>query len=129
MKVSIFEIGPVVTRNRLVIRVLMLSLLLSGCGGLCSYEKFPGMLEVVSIKDGEYRLLFELRNVENKRSQARTYVPLERLNGWATEVPVTDPRFASAVVGDRFHADASVMTGGACTPVIFEIGGKAGVSP
>ena len=130
----------ILTRNGLGIMVLMLSILLSGCeekgkvfvppvGGPCSYERLPGMLGVVSIKDGMYHLLFELRTLEDGRPTARTFVPLGQLDGWAIEVPVTDSRFAGAVLGDRFHADASVMTEGSCTPVIFEIGAKVGNSP
>lgn len=118
---------------------LLLACFLTGCddssiqaplvGGPCSYEQFPGMFQVVSVKNGKYQLMFELQSGQEGLSNAITQVPLERLNGWGIEVPIADAALAGAVVGDKFHATASVITQGTCTPVDFSLGSKAASSP
>lgn len=91
-------------------------------GGPCRYAQFPGMFQVVSIEDGKYQLMFELQSA---RKGMTTSIPLERLNGWKIEMPTTDPSLTDVIIGDRFHAIASVITEGSCTPVNFELGVKA----
>lgn len=104
----------------------ILCLLLVGCippvGGPCSYEQHEGTAEVIGIKDGYYQLKFTWLPKPNVEFHSTGFFPVSRLNGDVFEVRTTHAEVAGAVIGSRFHAEASVMTKGTCVPVDYRIG-------
>ncbi|OIO71503.1 MAG: hypothetical protein COW19_03370 [Zetaproteobacteria bacterium CG12_big_fil_rev_8_21_14_0_65_55_1124] len=105
---------------------VLLLLVLAACrpmvGGPCSYDAYPGTVEVVAVFLDEYQLVFGLLPGAAAGHHAHTFVPLDRLNVWQFPADIHDAKLAGTRVGDCFQAVARVMTKGSCTPVIIDIG-------
>jgi hypothetical protein len=99
---------------------LLVFSLLAACqtivGGPCHYEQHKGMAEVVGVSGDRYQLRFTLSPEPSVESHSNLQ------NGEAFYVRTSDVALAGAVVGSRYHAIASVITHGSCTPVSYEIG-------